>query len=216
MRGAVLALCLAGCLGAGVAGAQDGTRYVVDRSQSDLHWLVYSAGTLARLGHNHTITAGDLSGSVTVAEGDRSASRFELGFSVANLIVDDPMLRGTLGDAFASVPSADDIAGTRRNMLGDKVLDGEKYPAIRIAGTGPVTNGGRQSLQVKVELLGRTVDLTVPTEVTIEGDELRARGAFELDHADLGMQPFSVMLGALQVGEKLSFSYDVKATRETR
>jgi hypothetical protein len=30
------------------------------------------------------------------------------------------------------------------------------------------------------------------------------------------MQPFSVMMGALQVGEKLSFIYDVKARRETR
>ena len=27
------------------------------------------------------------------------------------------------------------------------------------------------------------------------------------------MKPFSVMMGALQVGEKLSFSYDVKARR---
>ena len=32
-----------------------------------------------------------------------------------------------------------------------------------------------------------------------------------LNHADLGMQPFSVMMGALQVGEKLSFSYRVVA-----
>jgi hypothetical protein len=30
------------------------------------------------------------------------------------------------------------------------------------------------------------------------------------------MEPFSVMLGALAVGEKLSFSYDVKARREAR
>ena len=47
------------------------------------------------------------------------------------------MLRSTLGADFASVPTADDIAGTRSNMLGDKVLDGEKHPRIRIAGTGP-------------------------------------------------------------------------------
>jgi hypothetical protein len=71
-------------------------------------------------------------------------------------------------------------------------------------------------LAVKVEMLGRSIDLTVPTEVEIDGDELHAKGEFELNHADLGMQPFSVMMGALQVGEKLSFSYDVKARRETR
>ena len=65
-------------------------------------------------------------------------------------------------------------------------------------------------------MLGRTVDLKVPTEVTIEGEELRAKGEFELNHADLGMKPFSVMAGALQVGEKLSFSYDVTARRAAR
>jgi hypothetical protein len=217
MRKAAWALCLAGWLAGGAAVAQDGgDRYVVDATQSDLHWLVYKAGTLSRLGHNHTIAAGDLGGSVTVNTGDRSASRFELEFSVGKLVVDDPMLRGTLGADFASVPTADDIAGTTKNMLSDRVLDGEKHPRIRIVGTGPMTREGKQALAVQVELLGRTIDLTVPTEVTIDGGELRAKGEFELNHADLGLKPFTVMLGALAVGEKLSFSYDVKARRAAR
>jgi hypothetical protein len=213
----VLGVLLAGYwLAGGPAAAQEAVGlYTVDAQQSDLHWLVYKAGALSRLGHNHTVAVGDLAGTVTVAE-NLSASRFELTFQVANLVVDDPMLRSTLGEEFASVPTADDIDGTRRNMLSDKVLDGEKHPSIRIAGTGPVASAGKQELQVKVELLGRTVDLTVPTEVTFAGDELRAQGEFELNHADLGMQPFSVMMGALQVGEKLSFTYDVKARRTSR
>jgi hypothetical protein len=217
MGRAVLVFCLAGWLASGAAVAQDaGERYVVDAPQSDLHWLVYKAGALARLGHNHTIAAGDLTGNVAVDKSNLGASRFELEFSVANLVVDDPTLRSTQGADFSSVPTADDIAGTRSNMLSDKVLDGEKHPRIRIVGTGPMTREGKQVLTVQVEMLGRTVDLTVPTEVTIAGDELRAQGEFELNHADLGMQPFSVMMGALQVGEKLSFAYDIKARRDTR
>ena len=210
-------LLLIGWLAEGIALAQDaGERYVVDPAASDLHWLVYKAGTLSRLGHNHTVAAGDLRGNVTVDTRDVAASKFELEFSVGKLVVDDPMLRGTLGPEFASVPTADDIAGTTKNMLSDRVLDGDKHPRIRIVGTGPMGSGGEQALAVQVELLGRTVALTVPTEVAIDGDELRATGEFELNHADLGMEPFSVMLGALAVGEKLSFSYDVKARRDTR
>jgi polyisoprenoid-binding protein YceI len=217
MRTAFVAACLTGWLVPGLAVAQEaGQRYVVDSAQSELHWLVYKAGALARLGHNHTIAAGDLTGSVTVDERNLGASQFELEFTVAKLVVDDPMLRSTLGADFASVPSAADIAGTRTNMLSETVLDGAKHPLIRIVGTGPATSAGKQALQVKVELLGRTVDLTVPTEVTIAQNEVRARGEFELNHADLGMQPFSVMMGALQVGEKLSFTYDVRARRESR
>jgi hypothetical protein len=212
---ALLAFGCAASLAWGVAQAQD-ARYIVDGAQSDFHWLVYKAGTLSRLGHNHTIAAGDLTGNVVVAEGDRSASRFELAFSSSKLVIDDPALRSTLGADFASVPSPDDIAGTRKNMLTDKVLDAEKFPGVRIVGTGPQTRDGKQTLAVQVELLGRTVALTVPTDVTIDGGELRAKGEFELNHADLGMQPFTVMLGALAVGEKISFSYDIKATRESR
>jgi polyisoprenoid-binding protein YceI len=214
MRRTNLAFFVVAWLAGGVGYAQQpGQRYVIDAAQSDVHWLVYKAGALARLGHNHTIAVGDLNGSVSVNRADMAASRFELEFTVASLVVDDPMLRSTLGADFASVPTPDDIAGTRKNMLSDAVLDGEKHPRIRLVGTGPALREGRQTLAVQVELLGRTVDLTVPTEVTISDAELSAKGEFELNHADLGMKPFSVMMGALQVGEKLSFSYDVKARR---
>jgi polyisoprenoid-binding protein YceI len=200
----------------GVAAQETGERYVVDPAQSDLHWLVYRAGAFSRFGHNHTVSVGDLSGTVLVNRGELAKSQLELQFSVADLVVDDPALRSTLGEEFSSVPTQDDIAGTRRNMLSERVLDAEKYPQIRITGTGPMMTGGMQELAVKVAMLGRVIDLEVPTEVTMEGDRLQARGEFELNHADLGMEPFSVMAGALQVGEKLSFTYDVTARRAAR
>ena len=213
----VMAVGLAALLVSGVApGQESGERYVVDPAQSDFHWLVYKAGAFSRFGHNHTVAAGDLSGNVLVNRDDLAKSQFDLQFSVAELVVDDPALRSTLGEDFSSVPKPDDVAGTRKNMLSERVLDGERYPQIRITGIGPTTSSGMQELAVKVEMLGRVIDLEVPTNVTIEGDQLRATGEFELNHADLGMQPFSVMAGALQVGEKLSFTYDVRAQRAPR
>jgi hypothetical protein len=217
MGKAVGALWLGVWLVSGGAFAQGGgERYTVDPAESDVHWLVYKGGALARLGHNHTIAVGSLNGSVVANANDLSAARFELAFQVADLVVDDPALRSTLGPDFASVPTAEDIAGTRTNMLSKRVLDGEKHPQVRVLGQGPVTREGAQTLAVTVELLGRAVEVVVPTRVTIEGEQIHAVGEFELNHADLGMQPFSVMLGALQVGEKLSFSYDVTARRDAR
>jgi hypothetical protein len=171
---------------------------------------------MARLGHNHTVAVGDLTGNVMVNRDDLAKSQFDLQFSAENLVVDDPALRGTLGEGFTSVPSPDDIAGTRSNMLSERVLQADMHPQIRLVGTGPAMAGGMQELAIKVEILGRTVDLKVPTAVTIDGEQLHAKGQFELNHADLGMKPFSVMMGALQVGEKLSFSYDVTARRAAR
>jgi polyisoprenoid-binding protein YceI len=202
---------------AATARAQDALEtYTVVPEASDVHWLVYKAGALARLGHNHTIAVGGLRGTVSKHPTSLVESRFALEFDVADLVVDDPELRGTLGEEFASVPSAEDIAGTRGNMLGENVLDAEKHPTIRITGTGPMMANGMQTLAATVELQGRSVPLTIPTRVVVAGDEIRATGEFELNHADLGMKPFSVMMGALQVGEKLSFSYEVTARRAAR
>jgi polyisoprenoid-binding protein YceI len=217
MSKSVAKLWLAALLLAGTGFAQEAERtYSVDPAASDVHWLVSKAGALARLGHNHTIAVGDLRGTVRTNAADVTASQFELEFNVASLVVDDPALRSTLGADFASVPSAKDIEGTRGNMLGERVLDGGKFPKIRITGTGPVAKDGAQTLAVKVELLGRTVDLMVPTKVTVSDDVVQATGEFELNHADLGMKPFSALAGALQVGEKLSFSYSVTARRDAR
>ena len=58
------------------------------------------------------ISVADLAGTVTTNAADPSASRFELQFHVQALTVDDAKLRSGLGPDFASVPSADDIAGT--------------------------------------------------------------------------------------------------------
>jgi polyisoprenoid-binding protein YceI len=193
------------------AGAQEARQYTIDAAGSDVHWLVYKAGSLARLGHNHVISVSDLAGTV-MTNADPSASRFELQFHVQALTVDDPKLRGGLGPDFASVPSADDVAGTRKNMLSDRVLMGEKYQTIKVTGVGPAGVADAQNLKITVELLGRTVPLTVPTKVEMHGDDLTASGEFDLTHTALGMMPFTVMLGALQVADNMKFAYRIHAT----
>lgn len=195
----------------GYAAAQGaGRSYQVDPAASDVHWLIFKAGTLQRLGHNHVISVAEPKGVVTVAD-DLSKSTFELTIPVADLVVDNPMLRAGLGADFSSVPTADDIAGTRKNMLGERVLKGDEFPSIKITGVGPSGASGSQTFAVTVEILGRSVPLTLPGKVTIGDGVIEASGQFDLNHADLGMQPFTVMLGALQVAENMSFSYRIVA-----
>jgi hypothetical protein len=191
--------------------AQDVREYSVDAGKSDIHWLVFKAGSLARLGHNHVVSVADLTGRVMLNRADPAKSSFELQFPVESLVVDDPKLRAALGAEFSSVPSADDIAGTRKNMLGEKVLDAEDHKIIRVKGVGPLGQAGAQTMRITVELLGRSVDLTVPTKVAIDGDVVSASGEFDLTHTALGMMPFTVMLGALQVADGMKFVYNVRA-----
>jgi len=202
-------LCLAW---SGFAAAQGGDRvFAIDGAASDIHWLVYKSGALARLGHNHVIAVPSARGSVTVAAQDLPASHFEIVIPVADLVIDDPKLRSGLGEEFASVPTEKDVEGTRHNMLTDRVLDGDRFPTIRVSGTGPLGTAGAQTFKLTIELLGRSVELTVPTKVTVTDDRVEASGEFDLNHAELGMQPFTALMGALSVGEKMSFSYHVVA-----
>ena len=185
--------------------------YTVDSAGSDIHWRVYKAGTLARFGHNHVISVGEVSGQV-MQYADSGPSTFELTIPVAGLVVDDPALRSLYGEQFASKPSEDDVAGTRENMLGDRVLDADNHPVLRVHGRLEAGALEEATLAVTVELLGRTIPVSVPCSIIVEDNVLTASGEFRLTHADLGMEPFSVMLGALAVAPELDFSFTVRAT----
>jgi polyisoprenoid-binding protein YceI len=202
--------CLA--MWAASAVAEEPVVYAVDAAASNIHWRVYKAGTFSRFGHNHVVSVGQISGEVTRDAGS-GAGTFELTIPVAGLVVDDPTLRSLYGEDFSSKPSEDDIAGTRKNMLGDKVLDAEKYPTLAVHGR--IEGGAPEAatLAVTVELQGRTVPVSVPCKIAIEDDVLTASGEFRLTHAELGMEPFSVMMGALAVAPELDFSFDVHAMR---
>jgi hypothetical protein len=186
--------------------------YAVDPASSDIHWRVYKAGTLARFGHNHVVSVGELEGRVT-RDPASGAGTFELTIPVTGLVVDEPTLRGLYGEEFGSKPTEEDIAGTRGNMLGDRVLDAEHYPMLRIQGRADSGASEEATLAVSVELLGRTIPVSVPCRIVADNEVLTASGEFRLTHAELGMEPFHVMLGALAVAPELDFSFDVRATR---
>jgi len=209
--------CLALLFVSAVAGAQGPAERVfdIDAAGSDVHWRVYKAGAFARFGHNHVIAARELDGTVRLAASPAD-SEWELTIPYDGIVIDDPALRSLYGEDFASEPSADDIAGTRKNMLTEDVLNGEAYSEIVIRGTRLQGALGDAELPVVIELLGRSVALTLPARIEIDGNGLTASGEFSLDHSDLGMEPFSVMMGALQVGPRLDFTYRIHAVERAR
>ena len=91
--------------------------FQIDAARSDIHLLVYRAGLISQLGHNHVVSVGDLKGTIYLHPG-LDHSKVELEIPVDRLIVDDPALRRQEGEAFSTQPSKEDIEGTRANMLG--------------------------------------------------------------------------------------------------
>lgn len=191
----------------------EGLVYRVDASASEVLWRISKAGVMARFGHNHVISAEQFDGSVVVDADDATRSRFELTIPVAALVIDDPELRARFGEEFASVPSEADKEGTRSNMLGDGVLKAAMFPVVRVSGGEPAGTGDAQTLAIEIEILGGSFEFRVPGKVTFGDGTLEASGDFALGHADLGMTPFSALGGALQVGERIEFSYRIRAVQ---
>ena len=190
-----------------------GEAYRIDPAASEIHILVYRAGPLARLGHNHVIAAQDPEGEVLLRS-DRQASSFELLLAVDRLTVDAPALRERYGEQFASTPTEADIAGTRNNMLGPALLDAAAYPYVRIAGRLAAGPDG-DTVSLEIALKDTVVQRSVPISLEIGADSLTAQGAVEIDHAELGLAPFSVMLGALRVAETMEIKFSLIARRRT-
>jgi hypothetical protein len=191
-------------------GEQGGRVYEVVPAESQLDIYVYRAGRLQRFGHNHIVTSRDIAGFVFDAQ-EAGRSHFDLYFPVDALTVDEPELRAAAGDAFASQPSESDIAGTRRNMLGEKMLNAAQFPHVTIAGRS--TGGTQEELALDVTMTVRGIAHAMPATAKIERDgrTLRATGELRLSHASLGLEPFSVLGGALSVEDAFDVRYRITA-----
>jgi len=187
------------------------------RVASDTSWLrvlAYPDGPLKRFGHHHVISHHGISGTVEVAP-DPLESTFMLEITVADLDVDNPDTRALEGEEFEGEVPQKDIDGTRANMLGEKLLNGEQFPAIQIqsrAIEGSMTDA-RIVTTVIVKGLEQTV--TFPASIELTDDSFVASGQLELMHDELGLSPFTAMGGALSVRDLLVFKYELSGARVT-
>jgi len=196
-----------------VASGDDLQRYVIDSDRSWIRVLVYRAGLMSIFGHNHVIGSHEISGAVTCGA-DVNDTTVEMSFPVQSLLVDSPDLRDLEGDDFSARIADKDIRGTRKNLLGDKVLDAESHALIQIR-TTEVT-GDMESLLVKADVIiaGRTNSISFPASATWSGDVITVTGTVGLSHADLGLRPFSAAFGTLKVHKELTIRFEITAVVE--
>jgi polyisoprenoid-binding protein YceI len=191
-------------------GAHD---YAVVAEESLLQIFVYRGGAMARLGHNHVIASHHVSGTVSVTD-DPLQTRFDISIPVNELTIDEPAMRETAGSDFPpGVPqSARD--GTRKNMLSEALLDGAKYPAIRLRATDVAAAGDGFDVGVEITIKDQVHAVRVPVAIERKEGELIARGEFPLRQSELGFKPFSVAMGTLVVLDDMRIRFEVTAKEE--
>ena len=181
--------------GAKVYGAEPGDSLIVVR--------VYRGGRLGKLGHDHVVSTRDVRGFI---DADQGRGDFYVG--VESLTVDDPAQRAAAG--FESTPSESDIAGTRSNML-EKVLEADRFPFV-VLRVRAVEQG---TVQGELTLHGVTRPLRIPARIDAGAERLEVSGSFAINQTDFGIEPFSVLGGALTVQDRVDLSFTIRAGRMT-
>jgi hypothetical protein len=203
----------------------EGVPYDIVADESLLTIRVYRGGALASAGHDHLIALHALSGTVYVPA-DLMRTSFEARIPVAEFTVDEPALRAQEHSPdFA--PEVPDSAreGTRRNMLGEALLDGEHNPqivlrAVRLEsagapepGSGGEAGGEARAVLARVQttVRGQLRTISVPVRYQLAGGALIASGEAALKQSELGLTPFSALLGALQVQDEMRVRFRIVA-----
>lgn len=176
--------------------------YRVDPGQSLVVIEVRRGGSLARLGHDHVVSARNLEGYVAP-----QAGRADLRVALDGLAVDEPELRKAAG--MDTQPSPADIAGTRANML-ERVLETARFPhaLIRIE-----REAAGDTLAVTITLHGVTRVLSAPARILAGASQAEFSGQLEFKQSDFAITPFAILGGAIAVQDRLAISYTIRAAR---
>jgi polyisoprenoid-binding protein YceI len=185
-------------------------RYVIDAQSSWIRVLVYRAGLMSAFGHNHVVASNAINGTVVYGNEPRDAT-VELFFPVQSLVVDDRSLRDLEGDDFSRRVSDKDISGTRKNMLGENVLDADNYETIRIKSTD--IQGEIDSLLVtaNVSVAGRVNLISFPASVVFSDGTVTISGIADIRQEELGLKPFSAAFGTLKTHQDLTIRFEIRA-----
>jgi polyisoprenoid-binding protein YceI len=174
--------------------------------ESELRILAYRDGPLAKLGHNHVISTSDIDGRVAWTE-DISRGYVEMRVPVRSFEIDRPELRAEEGEEFPGEIPEQDIAGTRANMLGPKLLDAENYPEIRLFSRRVRGNLDALVVDAEVVIKNQPTAVSFPLSARWEGERLIASGEVSLAQTSLGLEPFSALLGALTVRDEIELKF---------
>ncbi|HEX8149429.1 MAG TPA: YceI family protein [Pyrinomonadaceae bacterium] len=190
---------------AGKAGRQAPVVYRLDASRSEFTIRAFAGGPLWFKGHDHLIRARDFEGEARMTPGAVSPASLTLSVRAASLAE----TREVFTEQQKKI-----IDGELR----DVVLEPDKYPEITFKSTDvSVEPRGGDLYALKLggdlTLRGVTRHVTIPVEVTLRGDELRARGEFTVKRSDFKVPATSAVHGTVRVRDRMKVSFDIVARR---
>lgn len=180
-------------------------RYRLDPSRSTFMVRAFAGGLLWFKGKDHFIAVRDFSGEATVTEGTITPATLQLTIKSNSLVE----TRDIFTEAEKQIINKE---------LQEIVLEPEKYPEITFKSTsitGKLNPNGVFEARIDGDLTlhGVTRRITIPADVTVTGNDLRARGEFTVERGDFGVKATSAVHGMVRVRDKLKFTFDIMGHR---
>jgi len=176
-------------------------RYQLDASQSKFIAHALAGGLLWFKGHDHLVAVREFTGEAQLTPGSITPASLEITAKTGSMVETSSVFTEQQKQII-------------NKELREIVLLPEKYPEIIFRSTSVAgkTNGNNQ-YDVKITgdltLLGVTRQISIPTQVTVTGNDLRARGEFSVNRGDFKVKATSAVHGLVRVRDKVKFTFEI-------
>ena len=185
-----------------IAVANQGARsYSLDSSQSKFVARAFAGGLLWFKGKDHLVAVREFAGEAQITPGSITPASLEITAKAASMV--------ETRDVFTEQQKQ-----IINKELREIVLEPDKYPEMVFKSTrvtGKATGADKYEVEISgnLTLHGVTRGITIPTEVTLTGNDMRARGKFSIDRDDFGVKATSAFHGMVRVRNRIEFSFDI-------
>ena len=176
-------------------------RYRLDASESKFIAHALRGGLLWFKGHDHLVAASQFSGEAEITPDSITPAALRLAVKTE------------------SMRETNSVFTDQQKQIIDKelreiVLLPAKYPKIVFLSTdvkGKSLGNGQYDLKIGGDLTlnGVTRRIVIPAQVTLTGDNLKARGKFSITRSDYKVKATSAVHGLIRVRNKIEFTFDI-------
>jgi polyisoprenoid-binding protein YceI len=176
-------------------------RYRLDAGQSKFIAHAQSGGLLWFKGHDHLVAVREFTGEAELTPGSITPASLQITAKAGSMV--------ETSDVFTEQQKQ-----IINKELREIVLLPDQYPEIVFRSTavsGKATGPDQYDLKVvgSLTLHGVTRQIKIPTQVTVTGKNLRARGDFSIDRSDYKVKATSAVHGLIRVRDTVKFIFDI-------
>lgn len=178
-----------------------GNRYRLDASQSNFIAHAHAGGLLWFKGHDHLVAVREFTGEAQLTPNAINQSSLFISAKTASMVETSSVF---------TEPQKQIINKELREI----VLLPAQYPEIVFKSRSVIgkTSGNNQyDLKITGDLTlhGVTRQITIPTKVSVTGNDLRAQGEFSINRDDFRVKATSAVHGLVRVRDKITFTFNI-------